>query len=1359
MCPAPPASDPATPVAAPVLPAQVAASASGGHVRLTLAGEDVELERGARLGALRPRLAEVLGRTELLGVPLAVGAKVLDDDALVGFGPLVPGADVRVHAPRRRPAAPDDDLVSRAQDALGAPARWEVVAGPGAGRVEADVERATGERVVEVRGRRVRNDDAARLVRVRRVRRARGPSVVLARDHGRGRPARLGLRRRRVRDGDVVRVGATVVRRVVVEVAAARADVAAEDARPRRLRGFGPGMSMTTLVLPLVSAAMLAVMTSRPAFALVGLVGPLVLGVTALVRRARRTPPPAAEPPTTWAGLAVSPVDLTTRIVTGDLGSPATPGPRALAVTGPDVGPRVRVSALAFAALHPGAPVTVVGGDARAWEWARWLGARVADHPAPSAPTPGAASPGVGTDDGTRLVVVMLAAPDDLRRTSEWWAHTGPGTHVLLVAPASLAPARSAEGRTTPSRTEPRRTASALAAPTWCEGDVDGPGVGADLADALARELAPHVAHAAGAALAPTVPLADLVGLDTASPADKLARAVAARWTRAPARPVAPVGRLADGSGAPCVVDLVRDGPHGLVAGTTGAGKSELLQTLVLSLALTHPPSRLAFVLLDHKGGAGFGPCLALPHVAGVATDLEPGSARRALAALRAELRSREELLADHGVADVEGLAARAPSLCPPRLLVVVDELRALADDDPGLVPSFLRIAAQGRSLGLHLVLATQRPAGTVSADVRANVGLRVALRVASDADSRDVVDVPDAAALPASSPGLAIVVTSRTAQRTVRCALASAPSTPASARVRRVPRSPGPARSAAPSWGDDVAARLVAAADAAVHVSGGTRSTPLWEPPLPLRCMSADAPACAADALPVALLDEPDLRRRGVAAWEPARGHLHVEGAPGSGRSTVLHALALEAAARGWHVHVLGPDPLVTVMPGAVPSVTGPPTTGPTGAASSSLPAWFGTHASATDPRRAHALLARLLASPPEVRTLVLVDGVEELLGALGRVGRGAGAETLVALARQPAAHGVRLALASARSLTGQLAAALGPRLVLTGTDRAGDLARGVPSELAGLGGPPGRGVWTGAGPARLAQAFGPGAVPPATPGTPATGLRLHPVPTSADGVALAALADAFAAAPHAGLAPLGHGGDDAGPRLLDVTRDVLVVGPPGSGRTSVLGRLAAHAARLGPVLVVGACPALGSHVGGPQADGSSTVVGSSPTSARQDDGAVIDAGAGRAPAIPDDNVVVVPVTPEGLARVPAVVEGGAWTLVVDDVDVLARLLPAEHDRAASIPGVARCLVAATTAAATLASRGLLGRVRAGRHGVVLDPGRPGSADALATDVADVIEPGPARPGRGALVADGRVELVQCLAPDAEVGPLSGGP
>ena len=1348
---------------------------SGAPVRLTLAGEDVELERGARLGALRPRLAEALGRSELLGAPLAVGPRQLDDDALVGFGPLVAGADVRVHAPGRRRPGTDDDPVRVARAALAAPARWEVVDGPHAGRVVTDVAAATGGRLVtagpvarSARGG-AHDDGAVRTVRVRRAASARAswsltsaprtsstptpsarassvrtPSVrptsapavsspavsspashgrpsreraTLVRERRRGRTVRLGLLGRRVRHGDVVRVGQAAARRVVPDVASTRAavhvasgpagsgpgpDLAAADRQPTDARGasrgLGPGTSATTLVVPVVSAGLLAVVTGRPAFALVGLVGPLVLGVAALARRVRREPPPEVLPRATWDALAGAPVALTTRIVTGTTAGEAgdgdvTHGPRALVATGPRATARARAAVLAFAALRPGAPVTTVGGEPGAWEWARWLGARPGREPDDTAAPPGT----------PRLVVVTATAPADVRRASEWWARADAGTHVVLVAPA----------------------VPASAAPAWCEGHVDGPGVGADLADALARELAPHVERAAGAAHAPTVPLADLVGLDPASPGPALARAVADRWTVAPQRLLAPVGRLADGSGAPWHLDLVRDGPHGLVAGTTGAGKSELLQTLVLSLALTHPPARLSLVLVDHKGGAGFGPCLTLPHVAGVATDLEPGSARRALAALRAELVAREELLARHGVADVDTLAARVPHARLPRLVVVVDELRALADDDPELVPSFLRIAAQGRSLGLHLVLATQRPAGTVSADVRANVGLRVALRVASDADSRDVVGSADAAALPASAPGLAVVVTSRSPQRTVRVALASAPSTPASARVRRVPRTPGPPRAAAPAWGDDVAARLVAAACEAAELAGTPRTTPLWEPPLPERCTTADGPApvpSVPDALPVALLDEPDARRRATAVWTPARGHLHVEGGPGSGRSTVLRALALEAAGRGWHVHVLGPHPLVGVAGPAGDGPAGDAPDGPLGPPSDDrAPAWCGTHAPASDPRRAHALVARLLAAQPPAPTLVLVDGVEEMLAALGRVARGAGADALVALARQPTTHGVHLALASARALSGPLAASLGPRLVLTGSDRAGDLARGVPAPLAGLGGTPGRGVWTGAGPSRLAQAFVPRpTLPPDGPRGEPGPVRLRPVPVVAGPAARAALRAAVRDAPRPGLAPVGHGGDDAGPRLLDVTRDVLVVGPPGSGRSTLLARLARHAAGLGPVLVVGRCLA---H----------------------------DAGPGRDDAPAAGRVVTVPVTPDGLVRAAEAVADGGWTLVVDDADVLARLLPAEHDRLGTLPGVTSCLVAATTGAATLASRGLLGRARTGRHGVVLDPGRPGSADVLATELAGLVEPGPCPPGRGALVVDGRAELVQTLPPDAD--------
>ncbi|HWS57288.1 MAG TPA: FtsK/SpoIIIE domain-containing protein, partial [Actinotalea sp.] len=206
----------------------------------------------------------------------------------------------------------------------------------------------------------------------------------------------------------------------------------------------------------------------------------------------------------------------------------------------------------------------------------------------------------------------------------------------------------------------------------------------------------------------------------------------------------------------PVDVDLLAHGPHALVAGTTGAGKSELLQALVLGLALRYPPTELALVLVDFKGGAGLGRCGDLPHVAGQVGDLDPVEAGRALSGLRAELRRREHLLAAHGVTDLEALRARGPA--PPRLVVVVDELRALVEDLPDFVPQLVRVAAQGRSLGIHLVLATQRPAGAVDAQTRANVAIRVCLRVTDAADSLDVLDVPDAAALPTDRPGRAVL-------------------------------------------------------------------------------------------------------------------------------------------------------------------------------------------------------------------------------------------------------------------------------------------------------------------------------------------------------------------------------------------------------------------------------------------------------------------------------------------------------------------------------------------------------------------------------------------------------------------------
>jgi S-DNA-T family DNA segregation ATPase FtsK/SpoIIIE len=207
-------------------------------------------------------------------------------------------------------------------------------------------------------------------------------------------------------------------------------------------------------------------------------------------------------------------------------------------------------------------------------------------------------------------------------------------------------------------------------------------------------------------------------------------------WSRRRDALLAVLGRTARG---PFTVDLCREGPHALVAGTTGSGKSELLQTLIASLALAHPPDRCSFLLVDYKGGAAFAEAAGLPHTVGVLTDLDGRSTARALRSLSAELTRREAMLAEHRVTDVTDLPESVPLA---RLVIVVDEFATLAEELPAFVPGLVGIAQRGRSLGVHLVLATQRPSvDVVTGLIKANIPSRVAFMVASAQDSRVILD------------------------------------------------------------------------------------------------------------------------------------------------------------------------------------------------------------------------------------------------------------------------------------------------------------------------------------------------------------------------------------------------------------------------------------------------------------------------------------------------------------------------------------------------------------------------------------------------------------------------------------------
>ena len=222
------------------------------------------------------------------------------------------------------------------------------------------------------------------------------------------------------------------------------------------------------------------------------------------------------------------------------------------------------------------------------------------------------------------------------------------------------------------------------------------------------------------------------------------------------------MGEAYDG---PFGIDIRRDGPHGLIAGTTGSGKSELLQTIVAALAVANRPDAMTFVLIDYKGGSAFKDCVRLPHTVGMVTDLDRHLVERALASLSAELTRREHILAAAGAKDIEDYtsrqerAARRAAVAPlPRLMIVIDEFASMVRDLPDFVTGLVSIAQRGRSLGIHLLLATQRPSGVVSPEIRANTNLRIALRVTDTAESADVIDAPGRGHIAKSTPGRAYV-------------------------------------------------------------------------------------------------------------------------------------------------------------------------------------------------------------------------------------------------------------------------------------------------------------------------------------------------------------------------------------------------------------------------------------------------------------------------------------------------------------------------------------------------------------------------------------------------------------------------
>ena len=352
-------------------------------------------------------------------------------------------------------------------------------------------------------------------------------------------------------------------------------------------------------------------------------------------------------------------------------------------------------------------------------------------------------------------------------------------------------------------------------------------------------------------------------------------------------------------SGVTCI-DLVADGPHGLIAGTTGAGKSEFLRTMIVGLASNHDPDDVVFVLIDYKGGSAFDRCAALPHVVGIVTDLDAHLAERALQSLEAELTNRERVLRTAEATDIDDYRRiGSPAGAIPRVVVAVDEFATLRNELPEFVTSLVGIAQRGRSLGVHLILATQRPSGAVDANIRANTNLRVAFRVQHAGDSSDVIDVASAVDIPRSNPGRAFVRRGSGDLDVVQTAYISGPADPTAARVRvadvQLGQGLDPVFERLPGTGEDTELdRLVAT----IVDAAGDRFTPRrpWLEPLPAVVTMGDLEQLESDddgdVVAVALGDDPSNQRRMIRSWNPATGHLGIAGVPGSGVTTTIRSL-----------------------------------------------------------------------------------------------------------------------------------------------------------------------------------------------------------------------------------------------------------------------------------------------------------------------------------------------------------------------------------------------------------------------------------------------------------------------------------
>jgi S-DNA-T family DNA segregation ATPase FtsK/SpoIIIE len=457
-------------------------------------------------------------------------------------------------------------------------------------------------------------------------------------------------------------------------------------------------------------------------------------------------------------------------------------------------------------------------------------------------------------------------------------------------------------------------------------------------ADSLARRMAPlrlSQATREQAPLAADRDLTELLGIDDIATAD-----IAQLWAPRPPRDLLRIPIGTGERGGVVYLDLkeaAQDGmgPHGMIVGATGSGKSELLRTLVLGLAATHSSETLNFVLVDFKGGATFASLERLPHTSAVITNLadELPLVDRMHDALTGELIRRQELLRRAGnfasLRDYNRARASGAPLPPlPSLLLVCDEFTEMLTAKPEFIDIFLQIGRIGRSVGVHLLLATQRLEEGRLRGLDANLSYRIALRTFSALESRAVIGGPEAASLP-STPGHGYLAVATEPPQRFKAAYVSGPyrqrstSTAAAPVVLRmydystahVP-DPQTAIEAAPVTPSDENAPTLMDVIVDRLAGQGPPAHQVWLPPLrespmldelfgglvtdPVRGITTTNPGLRGTlSVPMAIVDKPLEQRRDV-AWldlSGANGHLAIAGGPQSGKSTLVRTIVCALA------------------------------------------------------------------------------------------------------------------------------------------------------------------------------------------------------------------------------------------------------------------------------------------------------------------------------------------------------------------------------------------------------------------------------------------------------------------------------